>query len=99
MDGSFFGNQGSAGFSGLLRDSNGIWIHGFSGSCGTTSNIFAELSTIWVGLQLATDIGHKFIIFEFDSKNVMDLIEDVHNSNFHPRWTILSLIRKLSSPL
>jgi len=34
---------------------------------------------------------------DLDFKEVLDLIEDVHNSNFHPQETIHSLIRKLSS--
>lgn len=44
--GSSFGNLSNAGFSGLLRYVNGIWIHSFSCSCGRASNLFAELLAI-----------------------------------------------------
>jgi hypothetical protein len=53
VDGSSFGNPGNAGFGGLLRNDNGAWIHGFSGSCGIASNLLAELSTIRRGFQMA----------------------------------------------
>jgi len=59
--------------------------------------MFAELSAIWRGLRLAWDLGHRFIILESDSKAAMDLIEDVHNSYFHPHGTILFSLG--SSPL
>jgi hypothetical protein len=34
VDGSSFGNPGRGGFSGLIRNDIGEWMHGFSGSCG-----------------------------------------------------------------
>ncbi|KAK2370222.1 TMV resistance protein N [Trifolium repens] len=43
VDGSSIGNPGLSGFSGLLRNTFGGWIPGFSGSCGFTSNINVEL--------------------------------------------------------
>jgi len=53
VDGSSFGNPGNASFGGLLRNNSGVWIHGFSRSCGRASNLLAELSAIWRGLQIA----------------------------------------------
>jgi len=36
--------------------------------CGRASNLFAKLSTIWRGFQLAWDIGYRHIIIESDSQ-------------------------------
>ena len=38
-DGSSIGNPGRAGGGGVLRDSNGNWVRGFSSSFGITSSI------------------------------------------------------------
>jgi len=46
VDGSSFGNPGNAGFGGLLRNDIGVWLHGFSESCGRASTLLAELSAI-----------------------------------------------------
>jgi ribonuclease HI len=97
VDGSTFGNPGNAGFGGLLRNNRGNWIHGFSGSCGRATNLLAELSAIWKGLQLAWDLGYRSIIMESDSQAALDLIVDTKQKDFHPHATLLSLIRKLSS--
>ena len=43
VDGSSFGNPDNASFRGLLRNDMGIWIQGFSGSCGRACNLLAEL--------------------------------------------------------
>ena len=61
------------------------------------SNLSDELASIWRGLQLVWDIGHRFIILEYVSNVALDLIIDVNISNFHPHGTNLSLIRKLAS--
>jgi ribonuclease HI len=45
-----------------LRNDRSSWIHGFSRFCGKTSNLVAELSAIWKGLQLTWDLGYKSII-------------------------------------
>ena len=92
-----YGNHGNAGFGGLLRNDRGIWVHGFSRFCGRSSNLLAELSAIWRGLQLAWDFGYRSIIIEYDSKSALDLIADTKENDFHPHANLLSLIRKLSS--
>ncbi|KHN26295.1 Putative ribonuclease H protein, partial [Glycine soja] len=52
-DGNSQGNIGLSGFGGLLRDSFGIWIHGYSGFCGYTSILNEELLGILYGMKLA----------------------------------------------
>ena len=71
MDGSSLGNPGRAGAKGLLRDSSGKWISGFSLNLGITSNNVAELGAIRYGLQLASNMGFKFIHVQIDSMVVL----------------------------
>lgn len=71
MDGSSLGNLGRAGAKGLLRDSSGKWISGFSLNLGITSNNVAELGAIWYGLQLALNMGFKFMHVQIDSMVVL----------------------------
>lgn len=52
-DGNSQGNIGLSGFGGLLRDSFGIRIHGYSGFCGYTSILNEELLGILYGMKLA----------------------------------------------
>ncbi|KAG4909309.1 hypothetical protein JHK87_055425 [Glycine soja] len=42
-DGSSLGNLGASGFGGIIRDSLGSFIIGFSGYCGHTTSVHAEL--------------------------------------------------------
>ena len=69
-DGSAIGNLRLAGAGGLLRNSSGEWISGFSLYLGLTSNNMAELAAIRRGLILAWDMGFKFIHLELDSMTV-----------------------------
>lgn len=60
--GSSLGNQGQSGCGGLLRDSNGIWIVGFSLHVGFATNMVAELSGMRQELQLAWELSYKKVI-------------------------------------
>lgn len=53
VDGSCFGNPGRAGFGGVLRNQDGVWIQGFCGYAGIYNNIHVELLAIHHGLLLA----------------------------------------------
>jgi len=46
VDGSSFDNPCNTYFDNLLSNNNGVWIQGFSISCGRASYLFVELSTI-----------------------------------------------------
>ena len=52
-DGSVLGNPGLAGAGGLLRNSSGDWLSGFSLHLGISSNNMAELAAVHQGLILA----------------------------------------------
>jgi len=94
VDDSSFGNLGNTGFGGLLRNDSCVWIYRFLGSCSRASNLLAELSAIWRGLQMPWDLGYKSIVFESDSQTTLDLIADTTHNDYHPHATLLSLIRK-----
>jgi len=55
-----------AGAGGLLHDSSGIWISGFSLNMVIATNNVAELAAVRQGLLLAWELGFKFIQFEID---------------------------------
>ena len=60
-DGSGQGNLGFVGGGGVLRDSQGNWINGFSMHIGFVTNNAAELWAIRQGLLIAWEFGYKFI--------------------------------------
>lgn len=93
VDGSSLGNPGKAGFGGLFRNSNGEWLAGFSGSCGISSNLKAELLVIAHGLDLAWNAGYKDVICESYSKVALSLIEEGVQQS-HPYAPIVDHIRK-----
>lgn len=74
VDGSSLGNPGSSGYGGLIRSTTGEWIMGFSGFCGITTNLNAELLAIAYGLHIAWGKGYKEVICESDSQMSLDLI-------------------------
>jgi len=74
MDGSSLGNPDNIGYSSLCINHYGGWIQGFSSSHGRASNLFAEISGILRGLQLAWDLGSV----ESDSQAVLNLIANDH---------------------
>lgn len=62
MDGSSLGNPGRSGFGSLVRNMKGDWIIGFSGACGITNNVNAELLAILNSLKIAWNSGYTNII-------------------------------------
>ena len=76
-DGASMGNPGKAGGGGLIRDSVGFWVKGFSRSLGTGTSMLAECWALRDGLFLAIQLGIQNLEVELDAKVVVDLI----NSN------------------
>ncbi|KAH1263462.1 hypothetical protein GmHk_02G005852 [Glycine max] len=69
-----------------IRNHEGAWLIGFSGSCGTTTNLNAELQAIAKGA----------VVCESDSKTALMLIDEgVHDT--HPYAPIVSYIKSLSN--
>ncbi|MCI54853.1 ribonuclease H protein, partial [Trifolium medium] len=43
VDGSSIDNPGVSGFGGLIRNSDGAWVHGFAGNISFSNILHAEL--------------------------------------------------------
>ncbi|KAH1222053.1 putative ribonuclease H protein [Glycine max] len=93
-DGTSIGNPVNAGFGGINGDQHGNWITGYSGSCGYTTSLNAELLAIYFGMNLAWNLGYKTIVCESDSKVALDLIMKGINST-HPYAPLIQKIEAL----
>lgn len=67
VDGSARGNPGDSAAWGVIRDSNGRWLGGFTYRVDFSSVLVAELWGIYHGLLLCWNKGFKEIILETDS--------------------------------
>ena len=75
-DGSSRGNPGPGGIGGILRDDNGVWECGFTGSLDHCSSIFAELSSINYALKLILKKSYKNVLIETDSQIAVNMITE-----------------------
>ncbi|CAJ2636315.1 unnamed protein product [Trifolium pratense] len=91
VDGSSLGNPGRSGYGGIIRNNVGGWLYSFSGFCGITTNLKAELLAIVHGLSLTWSKGYTKVIYESDSKVVIDLI-DQGVPNTHPYAHVMNRI-------
>jgi ribonuclease HI len=91
-DGSVLGNPGLASPGGILRDSNGNWLRGFSHKLGITNSLVAELWGVKDGLLLARDLNIRKLIIESDAKSIMDILktENLGNNVFHPYSALIN---------
>lgn len=71
-NGASLGNPGLAGGGGLIRNSQGNWIKGFSRSIGFTTSVMAELWVLRDGLQLAIQLGLNSLVVELECPNSWD---------------------------
>ncbi|KAI9195370.1 hypothetical protein LWI28_014229 [Acer negundo] len=74
LDGSSLGNSGPADGGGILRDSAGNFIFGFSKFFGSCSNNEAELRVLVEEITICKHFGHDGIDIEFDSDVVVSWI-------------------------
>ncbi|CAL9021386.1 unnamed protein product [Prunus brigantina] len=73
---------------GLLRDSNGAWICGFSANIGIGNIYEAELWSLFRGLHMAWDKGIRSLDIECDSLSVVSLIAQACN-HAHPLFCLI----------
>ena len=81
IDGVSLGNQGKVGGGGIIRDSHGRWVKGFSRSIGFTTSIVAESWALRDGLKLAIQLGCQQLEVELDAKVIVGLINSNNGSN------------------
>ena len=61
MDGLALGNSGRVGDGGLLCNSDGNWVNGFTRGSGNTNSCLAELWALRDGLNIAFDLGILYL--------------------------------------
>ena len=64
-----------ASAEGIICDSNGFWIAGFTRNLGSYSWPIAECWALRDGLQLAKDLNIPFLEVELDSMLIVSLLE------------------------
>lgn len=70
-----FGNLGSVGGGGLIRNDQCVWFFGFSINFGCTISLVAELWAIWQGIQIAWNLDIKHLQVESDSLQAISLVQ------------------------
>lgn len=73
--------DGSAGCGGLIRDSNGKWIRGFSKFVGNCSVLKAELWAVFEGLKMIVDLQLNRVEINTDAKAVIEDLNKVKIKN------------------
>ena len=66
---------------GLLRDSNGAWVRGFSRLIGFSNVLLAELWALRVGLAMALNLNIDKLIINVDASEVINLLSKPCNTN------------------
>lgn len=72
-DGCAAGSPGLAGCGGVVRDSHGNWVTGFSRHIGITNSFVAELWGLRDGLLLCNNLNIPALIVEMDAKSIVDI--------------------------
>jgi len=97
VDESCLGTPVRAGFGGLMRNSAGFCITGFSGFIPSSSDILhAVLSAIYYGLKMAKDLGLVPVACYSDSILAVNSIKETP-SKFHVYAVLIHEIQELLS--
>ena len=96
-DGATKGNPGLAGGGGVVRDSRGRWINGFSRNIGYATSMTAELWALRDGLNMAVSLNYQPLIVELDSSDVIAMLTS--HTSFHHCNVLLNDCRWLLSRL
>lgn len=71
----FCGKNKLAGCGGVICDSSGDWICGFSEFIGTCYGLMAEVWGLLEGLKLTSARGYTRIIINVDARRVIDAVK------------------------
>ena len=63
-----------AGYGGVVRDEEGIWIAGFMRRIGATTSFEAELWGLRDGLMLCSNLNISSLVVELDAKAIVDVL-------------------------
>nr|KYP45319.1 Putative ribonuclease H protein At1g65750 family [Cajanus cajan] len=86
--------EDKAGFEGVLRSSNGVWIHGFCGNVDDFEIIGVELLDILQGLRIAQRLGLTRVYCQTNSFVSVKWIQG-GVSHMHHYSNLVQEIRKL----
>ena len=92
-DGSML-NASKASCGGLLQNSVGEYLGGYSVNLGVCSITIAEVWRAFYGLQLAWDKGYQMVILEMDSSGAISLITSVKHI-YHPYGLVIQRVPNL----
>ncbi|KAK8537192.1 hypothetical protein V6N12_043365 [Hibiscus sabdariffa] len=81
--GAILPTTGIGSVSGVFRTDDGSWIYGFNKSIGIMQPLQAKLWGIFVGLQIAWDIGFERLLIQSDSKEAIKLLNDNDATSNH----------------
>ena len=101
-NGASSSSRGRAGGGGLLRDSNGNWIHGFARFLGNCSSTLAELWALKDVLFLANSLGFSLISVEMDAEMVVLLLKNPSTINLVMKSLLFdcrSLLQMFDNPV
>lgn len=80
-DASILPSSGRVGGCGLLRDSNGSWVRGFSRLVGSSSILLAELWPLRDGIAMAKSLNIDKLIINVDASEVINLFSKPSYTN------------------
>lgn len=80
FDGSLDPHTKRAGCGGVVRDSSGNWLYGFTNNIGSCAPDQAEAWGLLRSIQAAVHMGYRNIIVEGDSKEVIDAMSNSSNT-------------------
>ena len=95
VDGSVYWSLNRSGVGGVLRDTNGIWVGGFSCVTSNCDVLHNELYAILHGLSFAWEKGYKEVICESDSLQAIKIVEASIDMHRHPCRRLLLEIQQL----
>lgn len=97
VDGSYLGTPTQAGYGGIIRNSAGFYITGFSSYLAASTDIlFAELSAIHRDLLLAVESDYEEMVCYSDSMLSIKVVTE-QDSNFHVYAVLIQDIKDLLS--
>lgn len=71
------------GWRGLLRDSEGKWVCGFTSHAMEGSSFIAQLLALRDGLRMAWDQGMRFLLYESDCMDLVKILVETSCIRYH----------------
>ncbi|OIT01854.1 hypothetical protein A4A49_39949 [Nicotiana attenuata] len=99
IDGALKGRFEVSGIEGVIRDSNGDWVIGFSKTTNGPSHLYIELEAVCQGLELAASHQFSRLQIETDSAVIPQLMESNSSPLYNtPLYKCRYWLKMLGSP-